>query len=146
MPLPAEKIWVPQSHQMRQVDPIQRALRAYDERLYFGRNEENGDWCVFLTMPRGENDIPVLGFQDQIPTPEACIERVRGADMRRYGDEILASINEENERLKQAMRDKAEDAEWQLAEAMESFLHGQNKTPYSRSYNKATESRRTGGN
>ena len=75
MPAPADKIWVPASHQMRETVPLQRALRDYDERLTFGRNEDNGDWCVFLNL-RGERPIPVLGFGDIIPEREDMMRRL----------------------------------------------------------------------
>lgn len=145
MPAPASKIWVPRSHEMREAVPLQRALRAYDERLYFGRNEDHGDWCVFLKMPHGERDVPVLGFQDNIPTVEEMMKRVHAADTKRHGDAILVEMEKHNARLRAESRAKAEEAEGELAEVMESFLHAQGKTPYARSFSKAVESRRTGG-
>lgn len=144
MPAPVERLWIPQSHEDKQLVPLNRALREYDERLRFGRNEVNGDWVVFLLL-RGEAPIPVLGFQDTIPTVEELMNRVRAADTKRHGDAILTEMEKHNNRLRAEARAKADEAEWQLAEGMESFLHGQDKTPYKRIFNKSVESARTGG-
>jgi hypothetical protein len=144
MPAAAERIWLPAQHTNRQLDRLNRALNQYDERLRFGRNEDNGDWCVFLCL-RGERPIPVLGFQDEIPEPDEMIRRVEAADTRKHGDKILIEMEEHNNRLRAEVREKADEAEWQLAEGMESFLHAQGKTPYTRIFSKAVESRRTGG-
>lgn len=139
-----DKIWVPESYADKQLTSLQRALREYDERLTFGRNEQNGDWCVFYKTDEREL-VPVLGFQNTIPTPEAMLERVRQADTKRHTDWLEENINKPNERLRQEFRERADDASYQLAEGMESFLHAQGKTPYMRSFSKAVESRRTGG-
>lgn len=147
MPQFAEKLWLPGSHYTREVTTLNRVLRAYDERLHFGRNEDNGDWCVFIKMEPGmvPEMVPVLGFQDKIPDPDELLRRVQAADTKRHGDYVLKQMNEHNEQLKRESAREAEDAEWQLAEAMESFLHAQGRTPYHRSLSKEVESKRTGG-
>lgn len=144
MPAPADKIWLPDSHTFRELLPLNRALNAYDERLRFGRNEDTGDWCVFL-VARGEAPIPVLGFQDKIPSVEECMARVDAADTKKHGDQILDEINKHNAKIKADLAAKADEAEWQLAEAQESWHVAHGTAPYARSYSKAVESRRTGG-
>lgn len=144
MPAPTDKLWVPASHEMRELVPLNRALNEYDERLRFGRNERNGDWCVFLIM-RGEQPVPVLGFQDKIPSVEEMMTRLKAADTKRHGDAILVEMERHNNELRERQRQRVHEAEWELAEVMESFLHGQDKTPYKRIFNRAVESRRTGG-
>lgn len=145
MPVQPSKLWLPESHTDKQLTTLNRALNSYDERLRFGRNEDTGDWCVFVLMPHGQKPVSIMGFGHTIPAPDEMMQRVMRADMRRFGDELLEEINAHNEKLRQPARDKAEDAEWQMAEGMESFLHAQGKTPYHRSHSKAVESRRTGG-
>jgi hypothetical protein len=144
LPQFTDNIWLPGSAYDKHITSLNRALRQYDERLEFGRNMDNGDWCVFVRAERDQL-IPVLGFQNEVPTIEEMLERVQAADTKRHGDRILKSINDHNEQLKQEKRDAAEEGEWQLAEAMESFLHAQGKTPYYRSLNKAYESKKRRG-
>lgn len=139
-----DKIWVPESYADKQLITLQRVLREYDERLVFGRNEENGDWCVFYKTDEREL-VPCLGFQNTIPTPDDLLARVRAADTKRHADWLEENINRPNRELQAPAQEQAEEASWLLAEGMESFLHAQGKTPYARSYSKAVESRRTGG-
>lgn len=139
-----EKFWVPDSHYDKQIAGLNYALREYDERLRFGKNEANGDWCVFL-IARGEEPIAVLGFQNEIPTKEAMMHRLEQADTRRHGDWVLRQMEEHNRKLKEELDRPASEAAGEVATAMESFMHAQGRTPYHRSYSKAIESKRTGG-
>ena len=145
MPQPMERFWLPPAYFDRQITTLNRVLREYDERLMFVRNEDNGDWVVALKQERPNPPLPVLGFQDQIPTPDELLARVRAADTKRHTDWLEENINKHNEQAMAPVREKADEAEWQLVEGMESFLHAQDKTPYKRIFNKAVESRRTGG-
>jgi hypothetical protein len=133
-----DNIWLPASTYDKHVTSLNRALRQYDERLAFGRNMDNGDWCVFIRIEREGSAqldmVPVLGFQNTMPTVDEMMKRLAAADTRRHGDHILKSMQEHNESIKQEYRDQADEAEWQLAEAMESFLHDKDKTPYKRTY------------
>lgn len=139
-----DKIWVPDSFTDKLITSINRAVRNYDERLFFGRNETNGDWVVFIKMPHGEDPIPVLGFQNRMPDPDKVIKKLMECDTKRHGDYILDKMNADNERLRKEQRKKVEEAEWMTAETMESFLHRQGKAPYHRSLRKRDPKQRGG--
>ncbi len=96
--VPTEKIWLP-GQGVVDLEPmrVHRAVQAYDERLMFGRNEANGDWCIFVKMPHGEIPLPVLGFGDTIPTPEEAVRRADAANTRRHSTQILDRIMKEDE-------------------------------------------------
>ena len=76
---------------------VNRAVQEYDERLRFGFNEVNGDWVVYIKMPRGfdaayyiegEPVYPVLGFQKRIPPVDEALGRIRLSDSWREGSRI----------------------------------------------------------
>lgn len=97
---PAEKIWLPGAGVVDlESTRVDRAVREYDERLFFGRNMDNGQWCVFIKMPRGHvpDCLPVLGF-DSHPTPEEALDKVRRSDTSRYGSQILGMIEADQQR------------------------------------------------
>lgn len=100
---------------------VDRAVHEYDERLYFDRNQETGDWCVYLKTIPQEPDLPLLGFQE-IPSPEAALRRLYKADTLRHGEEVLDGMRRRNHDALEPLRQKADDAAGQLAEGLE-VLH-----------------------
>jgi hypothetical protein len=109
-------------------------------KLTLGRHKESGEWVLFLrpkANPFGlDAPYPVLGFGQELPSPEHVERVLHETDTRRNGDRILKDIQENNERLRKPSRSRADDATAQLAEAAESFLHAQGRTPYHRSLRK----------
>jgi hypothetical protein len=108
------------------VTALDRAAREYDERLRVGKNEDTGDWCVFIQMARGTfppNDLyPLYGMgQDEnaLPEPHELKKKLYETDTVRHGDELRQRMNRENEDLKRAQAKKAEAAEEIAAEAYE---------------------------
>jgi hypothetical protein len=118
---PAEKLYIPGRGEIRLDEyRIHRAVQEYDERLVFGRNEF-GDWCVSVMMPRG-SDYPyanVIGFGTEIPNIDEVMHRVRAADTRRHGQEILTAALRHNEALRDPARRAADDGAQAAAEAIE---------------------------
>lgn len=139
----ADKIWVPDSYADKELVSLNRAVRNYDERLMFGRNETNGDWCVFVRMPHGNPPVAVLGFQNQLPTVETLLERVRRADTKATADDRLEAMNRHNARLRADAAAKADDGIGAAAEGWESFLHRRGDTPYHRSLRKRDPKQRS---
>jgi hypothetical protein len=120
VPAPAERIWLPGSGvtDLAAVR-VDRAVNEYDEQLHFGRNEDTGQWCIFL-IRRGEAPLPVLGFND-IPYPDDALKRLYQADAMRRGEEILDQMNRDNDKL----REKDEEAVKQgIGIAAEAFEWG----------------------
>lgn len=136
--IPAKKIWLPGKGE---VDPlvwkVNLAVKEYDERLSVGRNEESGEWCVFIKMPPGGDWpelFPVLGLGPQEPTdPEEVLRRIYKADTVRHGTKILNELNRGNDRrMKEKYDDPADEAAMLMAEVMD-YAHRRTGTaPYSR--------------
>lgn len=110
---------------------VDRAASEYDERLYFDRNYNTGQWCVFLKTPPSEPDLPIFGW-DNIPHPEDAIKRIYQADALRHGDEILNQIDRDNDERERPHREAVEDAQGQLAEAFEWGFRKQGVHPQTR--------------
>jgi hypothetical protein len=108
---------------------IDRALREYDERLFFARNADTWDWCVYIRMPRPEPAYPVIGFGNELPNIDEVMRRVRRADAHLHGFAIYDEIMASQERYKKQFRDKADDATEESAEVVEHFLRRHGKSP-----------------
>jgi hypothetical protein len=109
---------------------VDRAVREYDERLFYARNATTGLHTIFIKQLHGEDPLPVLAFPDGEPSPEYAIKRLYETDALRHGDKLLDDIHRHNESIKQQFRDAAADAAGQYAEAVESYMHDQGQTPY----------------
>lgn len=138
----ADKLWVPDSFADKALVSLNRAVREYDDRLVFGRNEINGDWVVARKMPHGQAPIPVLGFQYDLPEPEHVLQRLRECDTLVHTDQ-LDKMNAHNESIRDVSRAKADEGSSIAAEGWESFLHRKGKTPYSRSLPKRDPKQRS---
>lgn len=121
---------------------VDRAVQEYDERLFFSRHPQTGQWTVFIKIERdlpdefgtvvsGTRAFPVLAFND-IPEPSEATRRLYESDAIRHGTRILDKIHENNERVREPLRRKAEEAQEQLAEVVESYMHDQGETRYRR--------------
>lgn len=120
-----------------------RGLRSVIEendpegKLTLGHHHETGEWVLFL-KPRAnpfglDAPYPVLGLGTEIPEPDQLRRLLYKTDTRRNGDQIMKDIQANNERIRKAARDKADEGIEIVAEGAESFLHRQGKTPYHRS-------------
>lgn len=132
----ALNIWVPDSASNAQYDipvlRVDKAVQEYDENLRFGRNEETGQWCIFRLV-RGENPLPILGF-NEIPHPEDACKRLFQADAMRRGEEILDEMNRQNEELDKHVDAAADEANGIAAEVYEHAFRMMGKTPYLKSF------------
>lgn len=129
-------LWVPEhAADQRDAHRVHVAVKQYDENLAFGRNEQTGQWCIFMrqgtSAPTNTGDLPILGFND-IPHPDDAIARLMKADARRRGREILDELNAHNESIQEARRAAADDAIGQTAEAFEWGYRKMGKHPNTR--------------
>lgn len=108
---------------------IDRAVKEYDERLFFARNAETWDWCVFIRMPGDEPAYPVIGFGQELPPLDEVVRRVYRADAHRHGWAIYDEIMASQEAYKKKFRDAADDSTEESAEVVEHFLRGHGKSP-----------------
>lgn len=129
--------WVPRSHEIREAWAVHKAVRRYDENLAFGRNEQTGQWCVFMRQGTGEaasdKDLPILGFDD-IPTVDAAIDRLQKSDARRRGKDILDELNKHNRDIQEERKRAADDAVGEAARAFEWGYRKMGKHPVPRIY------------
>lgn len=108
---------------------VDQAVKEYDNRLMFARNEQNGDWCIFIQMPRPKDPYPVLGFQEAIPTPEEAIERLKAADTMRHGDRIYNEIIRSQEQYRAGLKYNADQAIGDSAERVEHMMRQRGASP-----------------
>lgn len=106
-----------------------RAVKEYDERLFFARNYDTWDWCVYIKMPYGEPPYPVIGFGREIPPVDVVLKRVYDADTMRHGWKIFDEIQKSQEDYKKALRVKADEATEESAEVVEHLLRKHGKSP-----------------
>lgn len=120
---------------------VDKAVKEYDERLSFGYNPTNGDWVVYIQLPRdyqgawyqidGENVMPVLGVGTTVPSPEAVTKRLYETDAWRNGKEMYDSMLRHNEKLKAAQKEQADQLDLEVAERLASVkkkMDGQGET------------------
>jgi hypothetical protein len=108
---------------------IDRAVREYDERLFFARNADTWDWCVYIKMPRPEPAYPVIGFGRELPPVDEVMRRVYRADTHKHGFQIYDEIMKSQEDYKKKFRDAADEATEESAEVVEHFLRQHGKSP-----------------
>lgn len=117
-------VWTPPRAYDRLAAEVSKAVREYDDRLGFGQNPDNGQWCIFMRQGTTEEtrggDLPILGFQT-IPSPDEAKKKLYQTDARRRGEEILNALNRHNEQVEQRFEDAASEASGEAAEAMEWF-------------------------
>lgn len=109
---------------------VVQAVRDYDERLLFGRNEETGLWTVFIKMDTaypgdtmeigGYKVLPILAFQGSDPPhPDDVTKALWERDALRRGEEILDDINRRNKDIQNRYEQAASDGAGIAAEAFE---------------------------
>lgn len=108
---------------------VDRAVNEYDERLMFARNDDTGDWCVYIRMPAGEQPYPVVGFGAEIPNVDDVMFRVRGSDTMRHGWAIFNEIQKTQDDHKKNLQYNADQASEESAEVVEHFLRKHGKSP-----------------
>jgi hypothetical protein len=117
-----------------------RRVKEYDERLRFGKNEERGDYCVFMLMPHGEPARPILGFGNDIPSEDRLMERLAESDTQRHGQYMRDHINRVNAEKAKEMEWKSLDSIGPAAERVEDWHRRRGSHPVPRIFVPSTES------
>lgn len=108
---------------------VDRAVKEYDERLFFARNADTWDWCVFIRMPSPEPAYPVIGFGHNVPPVEHVMERVRAADTMRTGNKIYDDIVKSQEKYRKKLEYDASQASAEASEPVEFLMRKHGKSP-----------------
>jgi len=98
---------------------VQKAVKEYDERLFFARNTDTGQWCIYLQTERDVEPLPILGFNEIPDDLEHIKKELYKRDAWRRGSEILDDINRRNADIKKELERKAKDGDAAAAEAFE---------------------------
>lgn len=123
-------IWIPNKGDMdTRAWRVDKAMSEYDERLMFGRNEETGDWCVFIRMPRPQPPYPVLGFGDTIPEAHVALERLRASDTLRHGDKIYNDVMRSQKEYKAQFEYSSNQAAEESVEVIEHMMRKKGDSP-----------------
>ena len=133
---PHPKIWLPR---MGEVDvrvwKVNQAVKEYDERLSVGRNEETGDWCVYIKMPPGSyvELYPVHGLGPEMPTdPQPILEHLWKIDAARHGTQLLRDLEKGQEKWRAEQIRKQLEPNIILADVMEFAMRRFGQTPYTK--------------
>lgn len=131
------KIWIPNmgDYDMR-AWKVDRAVQEYDERLMFGRNEQTGDWCIFIRMPSPRDPLPVIGFQDRIPSVDEALVKLRDGDTLRHGDRIWREVVQSQEKYRADLEYAASQATDDTVERVEHMMRQHGKSPIIKSTRK----------
>lgn len=121
-------LWLPNGMNM-DAYRVDRAVNAYDERLMFARNEDTGDWCVFVRMPSPKPPMPVFGFGNRIPDPVEAVARVQEGHLVKHKERIWKEVTESQEQFKKKFSDKADDARDESVEAIEFMMRKDGLSP-----------------
>ena len=95
----------------------------------FARNDDTGDWCIFIRMPDNRPPFPVFGFGDNIPEVSVVMDRVRAADTLRAGNTIYNDVVRSQEEYRNKFDYAASQASEESVEVIEHFLRGHGKSP-----------------
>ena len=108
---------------------VDAAVSKYDERLMFGRNEDTGDWCIFIKMPRPATPYPVLGFGKDIPNASEALNRLRLSDTMVHGDAIYRDVVKSQRKFKEQFEYRANEASGDSAERVEHMMRKRGDSP-----------------
>jgi hypothetical protein len=108
---------------------IEQAVNAYDERLFFQRNEQTGDWCVYIRMPSPEPPYPVIGFGTEIPALDDVMYRIQKADSMKHGNQIYADMIKSQREYRNNLDKMAAAASTEAAEPVEFLMRKHGKSP-----------------
>jgi len=122
------RLWLPNTmnYDAYRVD---RAVNAYDERLMFARNEDTGDWCVFVRMPSPTEPIPVFGFGDRIPDPVEAVAKVQEGHLVKHKERIWKEIIDSQEQYRKDLQYKGDQARDESVEAIEFMMRQEGLSP-----------------
>lgn len=128
-------LWLPSGRDYRAYK-VDQAVREHDDRLMFGRNQETGDWCIFIRMPGDREPFPVIGFQQTIPEPHEAIRKLNEGDTRKHGDRMLMEARRADERRRRELDYVSDQAAQDAAERTEHMMRQRGASPIIKSTRK----------
>jgi hypothetical protein len=131
------KLWLPgQGMTDTRAARVHAAINAYDERLMFAKNEETGDWCIFVRMPRPKDPWPLYGFGDNIPSPDVALEKVQEAHLVKNKDRIWREVIDSQNAYRRELERQGDETSAETAEDIEFALRKHGKSPIVKSFAK----------
>lgn len=131
-------LWLPNGKDYRAYK-VDQAVREHDDRLMFARNEETGDWCIFMRMPGDRQPFPVIGFQDKIPEPHEAITRLNAGDPRKHGTRLLMEARRADEQRRKDLEYVSNQAAAESVEHVEHMMRQYGKSPIIKSTRKVVK-------
>lgn len=108
---------------------VDRAVKAYDARLMFARNEDTGDWCVFVRMPSPQEPMPVFGFGERIPDPVEAVAKVQEGHLVKHKERIWKEIIDSQEKYRADLAYNGDQARDESVEAIEFMMRQEGLSP-----------------
>jgi len=135
-------LWLPNkgftNQEMREVD---RAVSEYDERLFFAHDPETDLFVIYIKMPHGQDPYPVCGFTN-VPSKYDALKWLKKNDSRVHGtDKLWSDHISEAKKERSKKTPEFEDAQEEIAEAVESYARNNQDLRYWKSYSKEFESK-----
>jgi hypothetical protein len=111
-----------------------KAVEEYDADLQLARNEDTGNWCVFIQRGDAEAPFPVFNLGAELPPPDRIKQMLYMADVRRRGHEIVRDVERNNDRRRAEIARETNEAAGELAETIESALRNAGATNHKKIY------------
>ena len=96
------------------------AVSDYDPDLILGRNEETGDWHVFVKHgPHDGKPFPVFYIGPELPPYDQLQKMLYEHDVRRHGHKIVAGIERRKKLERERLDKEATERHEEVAEYIE---------------------------
>lgn len=97
-----------------------RAVTDYDPDLMLGRNEQTGDWHVFVRKgPHDGQPFPVMYIGPELPSYDRLQQLLYEHDVRRHGAKIIEGIERRKRAERERLDKEAHDRHGEVAEYIE---------------------------
>lgn len=114
------RLFIPGRSDGADLADLQAAIKQHDDDLFLARHELTGDWCIFIenmSAATAGKPLPVIGLGRELPSKDTILMRLRDADTRLHGSDILRRIADNNAAVKALKKAAADEATGQAAEA-----------------------------
>jgi hypothetical protein len=135
LPFGGGQLWVPGLGNVpAHLRSAMKAVEEYDVDLQLARNEDTGNWCIFIQRSEGEAPFPVFNLGPELPSPDQIKQKLYMADVRRRGHKIALEVERNNARRHAELESVTADAAGEVAEAVESALRNAGATSHKKVY------------
>jgi hypothetical protein len=111
-----------------------KAVEEYDSDLRLARNEDTGNWCIFIERGSGDSPFPVFNLGTELPGPDHIKEQLYRGDVRRRGHEILRDVERNNARRRAELAHETNEAAGDVAENVEFAMRKMYATRHTKVY------------